>query len=154
MVGRRTVGQVRRDRGVNDVVDTKIQEMARQVCKGLESGLLKPADINLRHYHCGDIYGRVMEVPEGGVVVGKVHLQGQINVCLKGQFAVLSGGNPRVVKAGEVLVCPKGDQRVFYAIEDSEWLVCVATEEQDIGKIEQQVVVDTREQYLALENKS
>lgn len=156
MVGWYGVGEVRWDIGMN-VVDAKIQEMARQVYKGLESGVIQPADIKLRHYHCGDIYGRVMEVPEGGVVVGKVHLQGQINVCLKGKFAVLSDGKAIMVEKGEVLVGPQGDQRVFYAIEPSEWLVCVATKETDIGKIEEQVVVDTRDQYLAaqmLEDKT
>lgn len=140
---------------MNAVVDNKIQEMARQVWLGLESGALKPADIRLRHYHCGDIYGRAMEVPEGGIVVGKVHLQGQINVCLKGRFAVMSDGKAMEISAGEVLVGPQGDQRVFYALEDSEWLVCIATKETDVGKIEEQVVVDTRAQYLArLEDKS
>ena len=127
---------------------SKQDEMAVMMKDGVSKGLVVEVIPSIEHFSSGGVYCRVMHCPAGSTTVGKVHLQGQLNVCLAGRFAVYTNGVPMVVSAGEIIESPAGDQRVFHAIEDSSWGVFLATEETDPEKIEQLVVVETEAQYI------
>lgn len=94
-------------------------------------GALPQTEIPLRHYFAQGVYGREGVIPAGTLFTGRVHLQSQINVLLKGRVTVLSEEGVFNVEAPFTWAAKAGAQRAAYVHEDALWLTLLGTEETD-----------------------
>jgi len=74
-----------------------------------------------------------------------------MNILLKGSLTVATEDGIQLMKAPCVLKSMPGTKRIGYFHEDSSWITVHPTEETDLEKIEQQVIVpdDEIDQFLA-----
>lgn len=112
------------------------------------TGELTQVDPTLEHYHTAKQYGRRIFVKKDTAIMTKVHKSEHITVALKGHCTVVDeDGVKTEVIAPAVFVTKPGTRRAVYAHDDVEWLTVHAVEEQDLGKIEEQLVCDSQEEF-------
>lgn len=71
------------------------------------------------HTFCDGVYLRRLDVPKGGVIVGKMHDSKNIFMLLKGTMTFTGmDGDVKTVTAPFIAVTQPGDKRVGYAHED------------------------------------
>lgn len=112
---------------------------------------LDPVELEYEHLFAHGTYTRVMHVPAGTVLTGKIHKHSCINILVKGHMQVATPDGPIEVKAPAYFVSEAGVQKAGYAFEDSIWINVVpnADDEQDLDVIEDRV---TYESYAALDH--
>ena len=129
-------------------IDNFTQSMAAEVAAGnLEQ--VHPEPI---HYHTAALYGRRIVVPAGVVFTTKVHKTDHIAVALRGHITIVDEhGNKKDVRAPDVFITPKGTHRAIYVHEEIEWLTVHHCEEQDIDRIEKELVCESMAEYQHLQ---
>jgi quercetin dioxygenase-like cupin family protein len=105
-------------------------------------------DLPVRHLFAEGVYARILEIPRGIILTGKIHKYSQLNVLLKGKVQVLINGKLEMVTAPFVIVSPAGTKRIIRAFEDSRWMTVHGTHETDVDKIEDQFIAQTEQEYL------
>lgn len=117
----------------------------------LEDGIrrdLKPVECPVTDHFAPGLYAREMFIPAGTVLTGKIHKYANLSIMSKGALRLfLEDGTTKEVRAPFTYVAPPGTRRAAYALEDTVWTVVHATEETDVGKIEQAVVCQTPGEY-------
>jgi len=109
--------------------------------------------IEPKHYFSHGLYAREIFIPKGTTLTGKIHKFGHINMISKGDISVLTeSGIERIVAPATIISSP-GTKRVGFAHEDTIWTTFHATEETDVDKIEDALVVCTHDQFLEFEKK-
>lgn len=97
-------------------------------------------DVPIRHIFAPGVYAREMSLPQGVVVVGKIHRYANINIISKGTVRVITEHGPVEMTAPCTFVGEVGVKRVIYAVEDTIWTVVHITDETDLAKIEDEVI--------------
>jgi quercetin dioxygenase-like cupin family protein len=116
----------------------------------IETGELDRVEPPLEHYHTATQYGRRIFVKKDSYILTKVHKSEHITVALKGRCTVVDeDGVKTEVVAPAVFITKPGTRRAVYAHDDVEWLTVHATTEQDLVKIEAQLVCDSQEEVDA-----
>ena len=114
----------------------------------IETGELDRVEPPLEHYHTATQYGRRIFVKKDSYILTKVHKSEHITVALKGHCTVVDeDGVKTEVIAPAVFITKPGTRRAVYAHDDVEWLTVHATTEQDLAKIEDQLVCESQEDY-------
>ena len=108
-------------------------------------------DVPIQHHFAPGIYMRQMDAAAGTLVVSKMHRTEHMNILLKGSLTVATEDGIQLMTAPCVLKSMPGTKRIGYFHEDSSWITVHPTEETDLEKIEQQVIVpdDEIDQFLA-----
>ena len=108
-------------------------------------------DVPVQHHFAPGVYMRQMDAAAGTLVVSKMHRTEHFIFFLKGSCSVLTDDGVELIKAPCVLRTMPGTKRIGYFHEDSSWITVHPTEETDLEKIEQQVIVpdDEIDQFLA-----
>ncbi len=108
-------------------------------------------DVPVQHHFAPGVYMRQMDVAAGTLVVSKMHRTEHMNILLKGSLTVATEDGIQLMTAPCVLKSMPGTKRIGYFHEDSSWITVHPTEEIDLEKIEQQVIVPDEEidQFLA-----
>lgn len=105
-----------------------------------ESVKLDIASITFHHFASG-VYCREMRLPQGYVLVGKIHKTENMSVLLKGAIRVTTETGTVELHAPQIMVSTPGSKRVGYALEDTIWLSLHAVgDERDLDKIEAQFI--------------
>lgn len=127
----------------------RLEGMMRQVQTQVE---IKPI-----HRFAKGLYAREIFIPKGTLLTGKIHKREHLNIVALGEISVLTEAGPQRIKAPCTIVSLPGTKRVGYAHEDTVWITVHATEETSVERIDDELVVDTYEQYqtwaLAFEQK-
>lgn len=135
-----------------------IEDMLRRdAVAGLEYVPVLDDVFPLTHRFADGVYAREMFIPAGTVIVGKIHKFGHLNVITKGKCIVLTEFGAETLTAPHTFISKPGTKRVVGAIEDTVWTTFHGVgKETDLGKIEDQIICKTFEDYdaLALEDKS
>ena len=102
----------------------------------------------LTHKFAPGIYVREIFIPKGTCVVGKIHKHDHPNFLLKGEVLVVTefGGKERL-KAPLSMISKAGTKRVVFALEDTVWITVHATNETELGKIEDHVIAKNYEEF-------
>lgn len=109
----------------------KITFLERKMAK------LPQVELTLEHYFENGMYARVMQVPKGVIISGKIHTTGTIGVLCKGAMRVWGeDGIMRTVKAPYIHTAKPGHKRVGLAIEDVVWVTIHRTDLTDLDQIE------------------
>ena len=108
-------------------------------------------DVPVQHHFAPGVYMRQMDAVAGTLVVSKMHRTEHMNILLKGSLTVATEDGIQLMTAPCVLKSIPGTKRIGYFHEDSSWITVHPTEEIDLEKIEQQVIVpdDEIDQFLA-----
>lgn len=108
-------------------------------------------DVPVQHHFAPGVYMRQMDAAAGTLVVSKMHRTEHMNILLKGSLTVATEDGIQLMTAPCVLKSMPGTKRIGYFHEDSSWITVHPTEEIDLEKIEQQVIVpdDEIDQFLA-----
>ena len=101
------------------------------------------------HYFAKGLYARAIHIPKGTLLTGKIHKQEHLNIVAQGVISVLTEDGPQTVRAPFTMVSKPGTKRVGYAHEDTVWITVHATDETDVNRIENDLVVESYEQYEA-----
>lgn len=113
----RTTQPARRHRAQMMALDRKIRNE------------LPPVELEYEHFFAHGTYTRVMHVPAGTVLTGRIHKHSCINILVKGHMQVATPDGPMEVKAPAYFVSEPGVQKAGYAFEDSIWINVVPNEE-------------------------
>ena len=94
------------------------------------------------HYFAPGVYGRVMQIPAGMCVVGKIHKHAHLNVITRGVIRVVTEFGEDTYTGPRIWVSEPGTKRAVYAVTDTEWLTVHANpaDTQDLGEIEDYVI--------------
>lgn len=105
-------------------------------------------ELPVEHHHAGNVYGRELFIPEGVVIVGKIHKLPCVNIIAEGTVRVISEQGTFDITAPYVFVSPAGTKRAIYAVTDATWVTCHPYDPDE--DLEQQLIAPT---FDMLENK-
>lgn len=105
----------------------------------------------LRHTFAPGSYARQILIPNGSLVVGKIHKHAHLNMLMLGTAVVATEEGIVTYHAPFVFTSQPGTKRVVVAITDVIWVTVHVTEETDLVKIEEQMIATTYDQYDALQ---
>jgi hypothetical protein len=104
----------------------------------------------VEHFHAPGLYARQMTIPQGGLIVGKIHRHAHVNTISKGRVWVVTEFGKEELIAPYTFISKPGTKRVVFAQEDTVWTTYHPTEETDLEKIEAHVIAPSYE-GLAIE---
>ena len=135
---------------LRDVAELPQEEIREEIFK-MQSALLgssEQTDLSyfpVRHVFAPGTYAREMTIPEGEVIIGKIHRHAHVNVISAGRVQVLSEFGMEYREAPCTFVSQPGIKRVVYALETTVWTTIHITDETDLDKIEAEVIAPDHE---------
>lgn len=105
-------------------------------------------ELKTEHFFSPGIYTRVLHIPKGCLLTGKIHNEPILNIMVKGDISVLIGDEVKRIVAPYYIVSPAGSKKIGYAHEDTIWIGCHGTDEVDIAKIEHRFVSASEQEFL------
>lgn len=110
---------------------------------------MEQVDLQLEHYIIPGVYCRVLHIPAGVALTGKIHLKEHISILAAGELLVADADKQLHIKAPKVMIDRPGIKRLGYAITDCTFINVLATDKQDVEDIEKESVVSTYDEYVA-----
>ncbi|SRR6266849_3431489 len=128
-----------------------IEISLRDKLNALETEMKLEPQLNLltEHFFSPGIYTRILYIPKGCLLTGKIHKEPILNIMLKGEISVLLGTEIHRIKAPYICVSPAGSKKIGYAHENTIWMGCHGTDEFDLVKIERRFVAQDETEWLA-----
>lgn len=111
-------------------------------------------DCPVKHIFAPGAYAREILLPQGSVVVGKIHRHAHLNFITKGRVRVVTESGAIEMTAPYTFVSEVGTKRVVYAVEETIWTTVHITNETDLEKIEDYVIAKTYDELDALPDLS
>lgn len=138
----------------NNLPEMSVQDVRDLICKVEEACKLstEQIDVPIVHHFSDAVYAREMQMPQGALIVGKIHKKENLNILSSGEISVLSQDGVKRVKAPFTFVGSVGAKRVIFAHTDVVWTTIHGTNEKDLEKIENEFIAKTYEE-LPLEVK-
>ena len=106
-------------------------------------------DVPVTHHFADGMYARVMYMPKGAIVTGKVHKSEHFCIIMEGMVDVVSEELTDCLAAPMLYTSYPGAKRALYAHEDTVWATVHRTEQKDIEALEADLVSDTVEGAVA-----
>ena len=102
----------------------------------------------LTHRFAPGVYARQFDLPEGSMVVGKIHKHAHLNFLMGGVVKVVSEFHTEIFAAPRVWVSEPGIKRAVYTLEDAMWITVHPNPEDctDLETIEDEVIAPSYEQ--------
>jgi hypothetical protein len=98
---------------------------------------LPQVELSLSHYFKNGMYARVMHVPNGVFVSGKIHSTGTVGILAAGAMRVWGeDGIMKTVEAPYIHTAEPGFKRVGLAVGDVVWVTVHRTDSTDLYQIE------------------
>jgi hypothetical protein len=108
---------------------------------------LPQVDLPLQHFYLPHVCVRVMSLPAGTLLTGKIHKHTHIAILAKGRLRLADGDNSAIVEAGYVAYGKPGIKRLGYAETDVVFINVLSTDITDIEELEKELVVDTFDEF-------
>lgn len=102
----------------------------------------------VQHHFAPGSYAREMTLPEGSVIIGKIHRHAHVNVISAGRVRVLTEFGMEELSAPCTFVSQPGTKRVVHALENTVWTTIHVTNSTDLAEIEKEIIA---EQYSDIE---
>ncbi|MGH3054755.1 MAG: hypothetical protein ACRDL7_07240 [Gaiellaceae bacterium] len=97
------------------------------------------------HHHGHKVYGREIKIPAGIMLTGKIHRNATLNILISGKCLQTTEYGSEVIEGPMVWVGEPGIKRALYTLTEVHWVTAHGTEETDITKIEDEVIVPSFE---------
>lgn len=143
-------------------METELLKSEVDIAHGIEEikqFLLDPKaeqiELPLKHSFSPGIYARELEIPEGTLLIGKIHKHRHHNFLMKGEIIVITeSGGMELLQAPLTIVSEPGTQRVGYALTDTLWTTIHTNESntEDLKVLEEINVVDEISKYIEYKN--
>lgn len=107
-----------------------------------------PADMPVTHHFAPGLYLREIYMKAGTRVVGKMHKTTHLNIITKGDVSVMTRfGKHRITVTDKpiVFLSQPGVKKVLYIHEDTVWMTPHVTEETDLERLEEELIVPESE---------
>lgn len=111
-------------------------------------GMAEQADLPLTHHFSKGLYARQMHIPAGVVLTGKIHKTEHLCV-VHGDIKIESEDGVKRFTGFHIFKSKPGAKRLGLALADTEFTTFHATDETDISTLEEELVVDTFQNYDA-----
>lgn len=109
------------------------------------------------HEFCDGVYARKFFLPQGAVVVGKMHGKENFFLLVQGEVSILTeGGKVRRIKAPYMTITREGTKRVVYAHKDALMLTFHGNPDNsvDMDELEEQYIIPEDKLTLTHDNIS
>lgn len=136
----------------------ELKKVRPTVAEGMEeikNFLMDPTTDNVelpvKHSFSPGIYARELTIPEGTLIVGKIHKHRHHNFLVQGSIIVLTEENGvELLQAPLTIVSKPGTQKIGYAITDTIWINVHENKDntEDIDLIESRTVTTNKEKYI------
>ena len=116
----------------------------RQKMQSLESVLkdLPQADLKLEHYFAHGTYTRVLYLPAGTILTGKIHRFSCINIVATGKIAIITDEGEAEITGPHIFVSGAGVKKAGYVLKDTIWInVHPWNGDEDLEAIERKVMI-------------
>jgi len=101
------------------------------------------------HVFSEGVYARTIVLPKGSIVVGKMHRHEHVNIISYGAVKVSTFDGIDEYFGQGVFVSKPKVKRCVLALEDTCWTTIHLTNETDLSKIEEQIIIkDDSEEFL------
>lgn len=112
-------------------------------------------EFKVQHHFAPGVYMREMFIPKGATLTGKIHKTEHLNILSQGRLIVATEDGMKPLTASTVILSKPGMKRAGHALEDSVWITVHSnpSDERDVEKLEDRLVVDTFEQFQAYAEK-
>ena len=133
---------------LNQIVSAEVQEFRAKVLK-LQDVMLKVAEVEqfpeppIEHHFAPSMYAREMFMPQGSVIIGRIHKHSHINVISKGIVEIAADGVATRYEAPITFVNNPMAKRVLHAITDVIMTTIHATELTDPEEILNEITLDS-----------
>lgn len=94
------------------------------------------------HFFTDGIYARKMNIPAGTQIPTHRHVYDHLSVLAQGRVRVTVGAITQEHRAPAVIEIKKDLAHTIHAVEDSVWFCVHATEETDVDKIDQTLILE------------
>lgn len=119
-------------------------QLRDNICQLQEAMLqFEQVDIPIRHHFAEGLYAREMTMPEGAVVVGKIHKCEHLCIISQGDVSIVSEEFTGRVQAPFTYTSKPGAKRAITAHTETVWTTVHMTHETDIETLERELVTDT-----------
>ena len=95
----------------------------------------------VEHCFSPGAYARTMLIPEGQMIVGKMHRHEHLNIISYGDISVSTYEGVVRFVGHNVFKSSPGVKRAVYANKNTMWTTIHLTEETDLEKIEEEVII-------------
>ncbi len=109
-------------------------------------------ELPTKHYFAGGMYCREGIIPQGTIIVGKVHKTDHFIMVLKGRITVWSETGRVEIAAPFIGVCPAGSQRMGLTHEDTTFVNVHRTDKTTLTEAEADLVEDDPTSVYGLGN--
>lgn len=141
---------------MNEMI-TKDETMRESIC-AIESALkqaiadktLQEVDCPLHHQFAPGAYARTIFIPAHTLVVGKIHKHAHLNMLVAGRVSLATEEGPQQLEALKIMTSKAGTKRVVYTHTDTVWTTIHLTNETDLHKIEDEIIVPSYAFFDAL----
>jgi len=103
-------------------------------------------DLALMHDFSPGLYMRRLLIPAGTFLIGGTHKTEHLNIAMSGSAHVMIDGEINYIKAPHVMKSGAGVKKVFYILEDMIWATTHVTEETDLDKLEETLILNEQEE--------
>ena len=93
------------------------------------------------HCFAPGAYARTMLIPAGTLIVGKIHRHEHLNIISYGDVSVATYEGPERLFGFNIFKSAPNVKRAVYANEDTMWTTIHPTNETDLEKIEDDVII-------------
>lgn len=125
-----------------DILD--FEEILRNT-EGAELGDCFP----LKHTFSDGMYVREIFIPQGQVVVGKIHKHSHPNFLLKGEVLVITENGKETITAPCSMISSAGTKRALYAKTDLIWITIHHNPDnlRDLKELEDMIIAKSYEEF-------
>ena len=95
----------------------------------------------LTHHFAPGVYLREIFMPQGAFVIGAEHKTEHLNIVLKGRVLVAIHDEVKAIEAPYTFISGPGIRKMLYIVEDTIWQTIHPTNEKDLQKLEDLLVV-------------
>lgn len=95
----------------------------------------------LEHFFAPGVYVRKITMPAGAVILGHEHKTEHLNIVQSGEAEVVIDGKPRRITGPCVFTSKAGVRKALLIIREMVWLTVHPTDETDLGKLEEALIV-------------
>jgi hypothetical protein len=114
---------------------SKIEEIEGQLLQ------LPQVDVPLNHMFAPGVYAREVVMPTDSFVIGHEHKTEHFNIILTGRATVMMEGVIHDIKAPAIIKSNRNVRKILYIHEEMHWVTIHPTDETNIEKLEEMLVV-------------
>ncbi|MCG3778247.1 MAG: hypothetical protein JW388_0960 [Nitrospira sp.] len=131
------------DTGIATNKQPTLAQIEKSELERIEADFLKRPQVEcpLKHQFAPGVYLREIEMPVNTFIIGHEHKTKHFNIVLSGRASVIINGELLDIVAPCIFVSEPGVRKVLYIRETMRWLTVHPTDETDIDKLEDMMIV-------------